>query len=143
MSIETELAEAIVGALCRAQASQSLPQISLELTGIDEIPLERPKNRDHGDFASSIALALAKKMGIKPQDVATALVDQLKSHPLISKIEIAGPGFINFTLNSASHGEIISEILIQGKKFGEVKAKVEGLVEEAGLALKSLTDRLK
>lgn len=121
MSIETELAEAIVGALSRAQASQSLPQISPELTGIDEIPLERPKNRDHGDFASSIALALAKKMGIKPQDVATALADQLKSHPLISKIEIAGPGFINFTLNSASHGEIISEILIQGKKFGEVK----------------------
>ena len=64
----------------------------------NEIPLERPKNREHGDFASSIALSLAKAAGVPPRKVAEVLAAKLTAIPEISKVEIAGPGFINFTL---------------------------------------------
>ena len=83
-----------------------------------EIPLERPKNRDHGDYASSIALQLAKAAGKSPRDIATALQSALATEPNISKVDIAGPGFINFTLNRASQAELINVINQAGKSYG-------------------------
>jgi len=83
-----------------------------------EIPLERPKNRDHGDYASSIALQLAKAAGKSPRDIATALQSALAVEPNISKVDIAGPGFINFTLNRASQAELINVINQAGKNYG-------------------------
>ena len=83
-----------------------------------EIPLERPKNRDHGDYASSIALQLAKAAGKSPRDIATALQSALAVEPNISKVDIAGPGFINFTLNRASQAELINVINQAGKSYG-------------------------
>jgi len=83
-----------------------------------EIPLERPKNRDHGDYASSIALQLAKVAGKSPRDIATALQSALAAEPNISKVDIAGPGFINFTLNRASQAELVNVINQAGKKYG-------------------------
>ena len=84
----------------------------------NEVPLERPKNRDHGDFASSIALQLAKAAGAPPRKIAEVLAEKLTALPEIARVEIAGPGFINFTLNRAAQAELINRILAAGKNFG-------------------------
>ena len=83
-----------------------------------EVPLERPKNREHGDYSSSIALQLAKQVGKAPRDVAAILQNVLAAEPNISKVEIAGPGFINFILNRASQAELINVINKEGKNYG-------------------------
>src|SRR6185436_17273277 len=63
-----------------------------------EIELERPKSREHGDFATNVALQLARHVGKKPRDVAVAIVAAMPRTDDISRCDIAGPGFINFTL---------------------------------------------
>jgi arginyl-tRNA synthetase len=82
------------------------------------VALERPKNRDHGDFATSVALALAKPTGKNPRDIAEIISTTLANHPAVEKVEIAGPGFINVTLAKASQGGVINEILSKGANFG-------------------------
>ncbi|MDA3030440.1 MAG: arginine--tRNA ligase [Actinomycetota bacterium] len=88
-----------------------------------QLILDRPKNRDHGDYATSIALALAKSANMQPGVIAKVIVKTLTDNKLltnagISKVEIAGAGFINITLESASQGVVVTEILTAGKKFG-------------------------
>lgn len=88
-----------------------------------QLILDRPKNRDHGDYATSIALALAKEANMQPGVIAKVIVKTLADNKLlitagIRKVEIAGAGFINITLESASQGVVINEILTAGKKFG-------------------------
>ena len=90
----------------------------LNLNYQDEIPLERPKNREHGDYATSIALQLAKVAGKSPRDIAGLLAQELSTLPNISKVEIAGPGFINFTLNRSSQAQLVSLINEAGKSYG-------------------------
>lgn len=97
----------------RAAIEQGL---KLEFQG--EVPLERPKNREHGDYASSIALQLAKQAGKNPREIAGLLAQELSALPNISKVDIAGPGFINFTLNRASQAELVSLINEAGKSYG-------------------------
>ena len=82
------------------------------------IPLERPKNRDHGDYASSIALQLAKASGMPPREVAAILKVHLESLPEVTAVEIAGPGFLNITLNRASQAELVTTVLNAGEKYG-------------------------
>ena len=88
-----------------------------------QLILDRPKNRDHGDYATSIALALAKAANMQPGVIAKVIVKTLTDNKLlttagISKVDIAGAGFINITLESASQGVVVTEILTAGKKFG-------------------------
>jgi len=115
------LTEAISAALKRTLATGALNSISAETIAPSNIPLERPKNRDHGDFATSIALALAKQAGRKPREIAELIATELGSDPMLAKVEIAGPGFINLTLNSASQGQIVEAILREGLNFGKTK----------------------
>ena len=82
------------------------------------IPLERPKNRDHGDYATSVALQLAKPAGISPRAVAELLQSDLLALPEVTAVEIAGPGFINITLNRSSQAELVSTILSSPTTFG-------------------------
>jgi arginyl-tRNA synthetase len=82
------------------------------------VDLERPKNREHGDFATNVALQLAKRVGRKPRDVAVAIVEALGSAPEIARADIAGPGFINFTLAAQSRFSVVSAALAQGDAFG-------------------------
>jgi arginyl-tRNA synthetase len=96
-----------------------------ELTAVvpSEINLDRPKNRDHGDYATSVALALAKSAGIQPRAVAELIIKSLTENNLlaeagIAKVEIAGPGFINITLETAAQGAVVIDILNSGKKYG-------------------------
>ena len=92
-----------------------------------QITLDRPKNRDHGDYATSISLNLAKAANLQPRVIAEVIVKSLTDNNLltgagISKVEIAGPGFINITLESASQGAVVTQILTEGKKYGSGKS---------------------
>ena len=86
------------------------------------IPLERPKNRDHGDYASSIALQLAKPAGKNPREVAELLKRDLETLPEVSAVDIAGPGFINITLNRASQADLVRTILSAKSEYGHGSA---------------------
>ena len=88
----------------------------------DAIVLDRPKNRDHGDYATSIALQLAKAAGKNPREVATLLQAAIASLPGVAKVDIAGPGFINITLNRANQAELVRTILEAGTSYGQGKS---------------------
>ena len=115
------LATAILQSIKAAIENGELPAELSSNRAINEITLERPKNRDHGDYATSIALALAKGAGKAPRQIAEIIANSLKSSEIIERIEIAGPGFINITLVKASQGAVVNSIFAQGEKYGEVK----------------------
>jgi arginyl-tRNA synthetase len=104
------ITEAITHAISSGEIEASLPSV---------IPLERPKNRDHGDYSTSIALQLAKAAGKNPRDVALILQKKIGTTPLISAVDIAGPGFLNFTLNRASQANLVSSIIESGALYGQ------------------------
>jgi len=112
-----QLEAAIKAALERAFKAGSLSgQIP------EAIKLERPKDRDHGDYATSIALQLAKPAGKNPRDVAQIICDLLAGTDGISQVDIAGPGFINITLNRADQAELVTTILKATKDYGKGSA---------------------
>jgi len=84
--------------------------------------IERTRSREHGDFACNVAMLLAKKAGKKPRDLAAAIVAALPSSPLVAKVEIAGPGFINFFLTDAAWHEEIRRVLHEGTHYGHGKS---------------------
>jgi arginyl-tRNA synthetase len=109
-----QLEETIKEAISRAVQAKSLSG-----TIPDSIKLERPKDRSHGDYATSIALQIAKPMGRNPREVAQIIADQLTGIENISKVEIAGPGFINLTLNRASQAQLVETIVAAKDLFGK------------------------
>ena len=102
----------------KAAISRAIERGDLIGTVPETILLERPKNRDHGDYASSIALQLAKPAGKNPRDVAAMLKADLESLAEVSAVDIAGPGFINITLNRASQADLVRTILTAQEKYG-------------------------
>ncbi|MBE2294886.1 MAG: arginine--tRNA ligase [Phycisphaerales bacterium] len=101
------------------QALHRLQQDGLSLDEVPTaIPLERTRDRVHGDFASTIALALAKIARCKPRDLAERIKAALPPSTHVAKVEIAGPGFINFFLAPAAYHATIGEIFDQGDHFG-------------------------
>ncbi len=82
------------------------------------ILLERPKLAAHGDFSSNLALQLAKSLKLNPRDIAGRLLAELPKSPLVAKAEVAGAGFINFTLAPASKLQAVRAVLAQGADFG-------------------------
>ena len=84
----------------------------------DSLTLERPKNRDHGDYATSIALALAKPSGKAPREIASRIQAALATSSLVAAVDIAGPGFINITLASSGQASVIAAILNDGSRYG-------------------------
>ncbi|MGZ5039742.1 MAG: arginine--tRNA ligase [Usitatibacter sp.] len=82
------------------------------------VELDRPKSADHGDFATNVALQIAKRVGKKPRDAAQAIVSALGASDEIAKAEIAGPGFINFTLSAATRFAVIAEIHREAGGYG-------------------------
>ena len=108
----------LLAAQIQAAISRAIERGDLIGTVPGSIPLERPKNRDHGDYASSIALQLAKPAGKNPRDVAEMLKADLESLAEVSAVNIAGPGFINITLNRASQADLVRTILTAQEKYG-------------------------
>ncbi|MFR0590994.1 arginine--tRNA ligase [Bifidobacterium thermophilum] len=85
---------------------------------VEKFAVMRPKDRSHGDWASNAAMQLAKKAGMKPRDLAQLFAARLQSADGIAAVEVAGPGFINITLDSASAAAIADAVLAQGAQFG-------------------------
>ncbi len=83
-----------------------------------EIVIERAREKSLGDFASNIAMRLAKPTKRKPREVAELIVANLPASELVEKIEIAGPGFINFTLADSAYYSVLKNVINQAEKFG-------------------------
>ena len=110
-----ELAEATRTVLTTAAADGSLA------LSVEDVPLprvERPRNRDHGDWSTNVAMQLAKKAGTKPRDLAELLVPRLEALDGVASVEVAGPGFLNFRLSAASAGELARTIIEAGESYG-------------------------
>ena len=100
-------------------------EIALSASAVpDEVRVERPKNRDHGDWATNIALQLAKQAGSNPREFATVLSARLKSIDGVSAVDIAGPGFLNITVDAAAAGALAKVIVEAGKQYGTNTALV-------------------
>ena len=96
-----------------------LEQRGLDTSAVPEaVTVERPRNPEHGDYATNVALQVAKKVGLNPRELGQLLVDALGNHPAIASAEIAGPGFINLRLASDAQGQLVAQILEAGKAFG-------------------------
>lgn len=92
--------------------------IALDPETLPEIRVERPRVREHGDWATNVAMQLGKKAGMNPREFAQLVVDKLIEDPGVDHADIAGPGFINITVNAAVAGELARTILEKGEAFG-------------------------
>jgi arginyl-tRNA synthetase len=80
--------------------------------------VERPRNPEHGDYASTLALQLGKQAGVAPRELAAALAEELGRQPGIKSVEIAGPGFLNIRLDAAAAGVLARDIVLAGAEYG-------------------------
>ena len=109
-----ELADAvtrIVGAVADS--------LEIDRAQLPEVRIERPKSRDHGDYATNVALALARLAGMPPRDLAALLAERLREEPGIASVEIAGPGFINVRFDSAAQGDLARIVVVAGRAWGQ------------------------
>lgn len=83
-----------------------------------QVTVERPRNRDHGDYATNVALQLAKKAGTNPRALAELLADRLRRVGGIEAVDIAGPGFLNITVSAAAQGELARTVVEAGAAYG-------------------------
>ena len=109
-----DLSAAIVRILAQLQAAGSLGDAQLP----SEVVIERPKNRDHGDWATNVAMQLAGKFGLNPRAFAELVAPEISKLDGVEKAEIAGPGFMNITLSAAAAGELAKTIVEAGTSFG-------------------------
>ena len=103
-----QLSDAIVAAL---DAQVETGTLRLPDGVPNEVVIERPRNKEHGDYATNIALRLAKKAGMAPRELAQSLADALGDTEGIAKVEIAGPGFLNITVAVGAQGRVAAETL--------------------------------
>jgi arginyl-tRNA synthetase len=85
----------------------------------DDVTLERPRNRDHGDWASNVAMKLGKRLGLDPRAFAADLATALAATEGVAAVDVAGPGFLNITLDAAAAGALAKSIVEQGEHYGE------------------------
>jgi arginyl-tRNA synthetase len=97
-------------------------EIALDASSLPEVRVERPKDRDHGDWATNVAMQVAKAAGAKPRDVASHLASRLADRPGIASAEVAGPGFLNIRLAAGAAGELARAIVKAGPKYGSGEA---------------------
>ena len=114
--VKKRIVELVKEALLRAQSQGELP--SFEVT---TVPVERPRQAEHGDWATPIAMQLAKLLRMPPRRIAEAIVRHLPSAEFIGRVEVAGPGYVNFILSPQWLGRQVDEILAAGESFGNLK----------------------
>jgi arginyl-tRNA synthetase len=88
----------------------------------DQVQVQRPKVKEHGDYATNIALQLAKRASVSPRDFADLLAGELRESPDIAAVDVAGPGFINITVAAAAQGEVARDIVAAGMSYGSSEA---------------------
>lgn len=123
--MKEKLIEIIEQALQSLRSSQNWPD---ELQ--TKVAVERTRDKAHGDFASNIAMTLAKPLKSNPRAIAQSILDALPSNEHIVKAEIAGPGFINFFMNEASNFQVVHDIFAQGEQFGRRPSRNEKIQVE-------------
>jgi arginyl-tRNA synthetase len=84
----------------------------------DDVTIERPRNRDHGDWASNVALKLGKRLGLDPREFAASIAQALIAVDGIARADVAGPGFLNITLDAAAAGVLAQKIIEAGESYG-------------------------
>ncbi len=89
----------------------------LDVDAAPKIQVDRTRDPSHGDLATNAALVMSKMAGLNPREMAQKLIEALPENDNVEKVEIAGPGFINFTISKASAGAIVEQILSQGKDY--------------------------
>ncbi len=92
------------------------------LAGPVDFVLERPKSREHGDYATNVALVAAKNAGKNPRDLASEIVARLEGSSGVEEASVAGPGFVNIRLSAASQGEIARAVVTAGPAYGRSNA---------------------
>lgn len=113
--IEVRIAQLLQEAF--AKASAALGWLALETEVVPQ--LEHPKQAEHGDLTCNLAMILASKLKLKPRDVAQALLQHLPKDAALHKVEIAGPGFLNFWIDKKVYLDILTQIEQQGSSFGK------------------------
>ena len=108
-----QLAAAVRAAL---QAAADAGDLAVDVPA--EVRVERPRNRDHGDWSTNIALRLAKGAGIPPRDVAAVLAERVRAIEGVQRVDVAGPGFLNITLEAASAAGLARTIVEAGATYG-------------------------
>jgi arginyl-tRNA synthetase len=109
-----QLADAVLGA-----ARSALTESNVDTAVLPETTsVERPRNPEHGDYASTLALQLGKKVGRPPRELAAAIADRLRQTTGVKDVEIAGPGFLNIRLDAAAAGELVGVIVAAGPRYG-------------------------
>jgi len=108
---------AILLDLARSAAGERAAEIA-----VDDVTLERPRNRDHGDWASNVAMKLGKRLGLDPRAFAADLATALAATDGVAAVEVAGPGFLNITLDAAAAGALAKQIVETGERYGESDA---------------------
>lgn len=119
------LIEERLGVLVGEAVSTAIAKGALEIKDTPRITIERPREEAHGDWASNIALVLAKPARRPPREVAETIIANLGQPDYLAGVEIAGPGFINFRLSEDWFRSELADILAQGERFGRV-AKPSG-----------------
>src|SRR5579871_5731966 len=106
-----------VHAICAALASEGNWPAGIDLS---RVVVEPPRDASHGDMATNAAMVLAKEAKTKPRDLAAAIAARLRTDPLIEKVDVAGPGFINLTLTPTAWAEALHTVLREGEAYGHV-----------------------
>jgi arginyl-tRNA synthetase len=112
--------EALVRTLADA-TRKAAADLGLDQADLPEPELTRPKVKEHGDWATNVALVLASKAHRKPRDVAEAIVAQLRGSPLLQDVQVAGPGFINLFLGTGWLHDALRRVLEEGPTFGRAE----------------------
>jgi arginyl-tRNA synthetase len=99
--------------LTRAAAGERAGEIAP-----DDVTLERPRNREHGDWASNVAMKLGKRLGLDPRAFATEIATKLAATAGVAAVDVAGPGFLNITLDAAAAGALAKSIVEAGENYG-------------------------
>jgi arginyl-tRNA synthetase len=109
-----QLADTVRAAAAAVLAERHMDPAMLPST----VSVERPRNPDHGDYASTVALQAAHRAGVPPRELAQAVADRLAKDPAIRSVEVAGPGFLNIRLRPAAIGSIAGLVIEQGEGYG-------------------------
>jgi arginyl-tRNA synthetase len=115
LSVRQKIIESLRQAASQAQQSGKLPQVPLP-----EVSVEKPQNPEHGDYATSLPLKLARATGLEPLAIANHIAELITTSPEISRITVAPPGFINFTLGNDWLTHQVGNILSAGDSYGDI-----------------------
>jgi arginyl-tRNA synthetase len=109
-----KLAETVLSAARAVFAARGLDSSALPETTV----MERPRNPEHGDYASTLAMQLGKKVGVPPRELAAAVAEELGRQAGVKSVEIAGPGFLNIRLDAAAAGQLARVVVQAGQEYG-------------------------